>query len=184
MATIEPTDATTALQETTPVKPPEVSTSDMAPGGKLGKDEFLRLLVTQMQNQDPLQPMDSTAMIAQLAQFSSLEQMQNLNGEVQGMRHEMGLTGSMLLTGQNVLATLEGGATLEGVVERVLWNKTGFDLTINGVTISSSEIQGLSVIPPSGEGTVDSTATEPATGTTETTTPETPVESGVTDPVP
>ena len=45
----------------------------------LGKDAFLQLLVTQMQYQDPLNPQADTDFIAQLAQFSSLEQMQNLN---------------------------------------------------------------------------------------------------------
>jgi flagellar basal-body rod modification protein FlgD len=45
----------------------------------MGKDDFLRLLVTQLQSQDPLNPMDSTAFTAQLAQFSSLEQLQNIN---------------------------------------------------------------------------------------------------------
>lgn len=45
----------------------------------LGKEEFLQLLVTQLQNQDPLNPQDDTQFIAQLAQFSSLEQMQNLS---------------------------------------------------------------------------------------------------------
>jgi flagellar basal-body rod modification protein FlgD len=45
----------------------------------MGKDDFLNLLVTQMQNQDPLNPMDSTAFTAQLAQFSSLEELQNIN---------------------------------------------------------------------------------------------------------
>jgi len=44
----------------------------------LGKDDFLQLLVAQMQNQDPLEPMDNTDFIAQLAQFSSLEQMSNI----------------------------------------------------------------------------------------------------------
>jgi len=47
--------------------------------GELGKDEFINLLVTQLQYQDPLNPQDDTQFIAQMAQFSALEQMQNLN---------------------------------------------------------------------------------------------------------
>lgn len=46
---------------------------------KLGKEEFLQLLVCQLQNQDPLNPQDDTEFISQLAQFSSLEQMTNMN---------------------------------------------------------------------------------------------------------
>lgn len=45
----------------------------------MGKDDFLQLLVTQLQAQDPLNPMDSTGFTAQLAQFSSLEELQNIN---------------------------------------------------------------------------------------------------------
>lgn len=48
-------------------------------GSELGKDAFLSILVSQLQNQDPLSPMDDTDFIAQMAQFSSLEQMQALN---------------------------------------------------------------------------------------------------------
>lgn len=52
----------------------------------LGKDDFLKLLMTQMQNQDPTKPMDDTQSIAQLAQFSSLEQMQNLNASMTSLK--------------------------------------------------------------------------------------------------
>lgn len=48
-------------------------------GSDLGKEDFLLLLVTQMQYQDPLEPTDNTEYVAQLAQFSELEQMDNLN---------------------------------------------------------------------------------------------------------
>ncbi|PBP53655.1 flagellar hook assembly protein FlgD [Pseudomonas syringae] len=50
--------------------------------GTLGKDSFLQLLVTQMKNQNPLDPQDNTQFVAQLAQFSSLEGMQNLTSTV------------------------------------------------------------------------------------------------------
>ena len=61
------------------------------PGGEMGKNEFLQLLVTEMKNQDPLNPLDNKEMVAQLAQFSALEQMQNVSKQVEGLRQENGL---------------------------------------------------------------------------------------------
>lgn len=53
--------------------------TETAAKSELDKDAFLSLLVAQLQNQNPLEPMDNTEYIAQLAQFSSLEQMNNMN---------------------------------------------------------------------------------------------------------
>jgi len=74
---------------------------------ELGKEEFLKLFLSQLQAQDPLNPMDSTDFTAQLAQFSSLEQLFNTNEtlenlfELQGTQVELQASS---LIGKNVLA--------------------------------------------------------------------------------
>ena len=50
------------------------STTEQTGPRQLGQDDFLKLLITQLQNQDPLKPTDNTEFVSQLAQFSQLEQ--------------------------------------------------------------------------------------------------------------
>ena len=54
----------------------------------LGKEEFLKMLIAQLKNQDPLNPLSSTDFTAQLAQFSSLEQLQNVNDTLTAMTRQ------------------------------------------------------------------------------------------------
>lgn len=58
----------------------------------LGKDEFLKLLVTQLRHQDPMQPLQDREFIAQMAQFSALEQMMNMAEEMRALRQSLGIT--------------------------------------------------------------------------------------------
>jgi flagellar basal-body rod modification protein FlgD len=52
------------------------------PNSELGRDEFLKILMVQLQNQDPTNPMDDREFIAQMAQFSTLEQMMNMSNSM------------------------------------------------------------------------------------------------------
>lgn len=66
----------------------------------LGKDDFLRILVTQLQNQDPMQPLEDKDFIAQMAQFSSVEQLVNMSDQLTSLRQNLGMVSSMI--GKNV----------------------------------------------------------------------------------
>jgi len=100
---------------------------------EMGKDEFMNLLVTQLKYQDPLSPMDSTDFAAQLAQFSSLEQLTNINDSIQ-----TSINGNYYLT-QSINNTLT--ATL-----------VGKDIKLAGATVvknGQSEVQLGYTLPTS-----------------------------------
>lgn len=100
--------------------------------GALGKDEFLQLLVTQMQYQDPLNPTSDTEFIAQMAQFSSLEQMQNLNNSFSVYK-------AYELVGKQVSGTVNGNI-IEGIVDSVRNQADGQYAVIGDSLISIDKI--------------------------------------------
>jgi flagellar basal-body rod modification protein FlgD len=107
----------------------------------LGKDDFLKLLVMQMQYQDPLQPMDNTQFVAQLAQFSALEQMTNVaNAQTNTLQAIQGL----------------GQATQLGVGFQLLGEAVQIhtaDQTYNGIVtmIKNDPTNGLTLVMGSNE---------------------------------
>ena len=106
-------------------------------GSALDKDDFLMLLVTQMKYQDPLEPESNTEYVAQLAQFSSLEQMQNLNSTATN-------TSAYTLVGKQVRIreTSETGAEKEvqGMVEYVKMQNGKPYVSVNGEMYSYDDI--------------------------------------------
>ncbi len=85
----------------------------------MGKDEFLKILITQLQNQDPTKPMEDKEFISQMAQFSSLEQMTNLNKEFSDLAGKLSGNQAVTLLGKNVTLKDLGGNIISGRVEAV-----------------------------------------------------------------
>jgi flagellar basal-body rod modification protein FlgD len=81
--------------QTPPAGTQDPSATNTLENNGLGENAFLKLLVTQMQNQDPLNPQDNSAFLAQLAQFSSLEQLQGIKTDTDTLIQTIGgLSGS------------------------------------------------------------------------------------------
>ena len=129
------------------------SSVGQTPDQTLGKDAFMKLLVSQLQNQDPTNPQSNEDFIAQLAQFSSLEQMTQLNDAFLGLAVLQQsnalmsqLTDSSALIGQTVAYTDQAtGAELSGTVDSVKIEEGLAVLNIDGADVplfSVTEIIG------------------------------------------
>ena len=90
------------------------------PGGKLGKQEFLQLLTTQLRYQDPMNPMDGQEMAAQLAQFSSVEQLVELNTQAKA---QADANAAVLSAANNNVALATIGKDVEALGNQVLLPK-------------------------------------------------------------
>ena len=93
--------------------PVKKQTLDGSPNG-LGKNDFLKLLLAQLSNQDPLKPLEDKEFIAQLAQFNTLEQMQQMNTHMLDL-----LAGMSLAEGSNLLGKFVEAGSVSGVVSAV-----------------------------------------------------------------
>lgn len=114
-----------------------LSTSSAAKGSPssaiLGKDDFLTLLITQLKYQDPMNPLDGTEFAAQLAQFSTVEQLANMNDTL-----EASVTTNQLMAQSigNTLATTLIGKDVKASGNSVQW--TGDSAVRFGYTLSSA----------------------------------------------
>jgi flagellar basal-body rod modification protein FlgD len=127
------------------------------PQNELGRDAYLQLLVQQLSNQDPTEPMDNQQMIAQLAQFSSLEQMQNLNTSfmefasgfeiMNGNIDQLNFISAQGLLGKFVEGVDADGKLRSGTVESVHLSGSLVVLTVDGKPMPMSGVIGIATRP-------------------------------------
>ena len=119
-----PTDGVTSTGGTDTLT--STNTATRTPSSSLGKDDFLKLLVGQMKNMDPLgEGKDPSDSMAQMTQYSMLEQMQNINAATQR-------SSTIGLIGHTVSYTQADGTTVEGTVDQVTTVGGKLALTIGG----------------------------------------------------
>ena len=112
-----------------------------APSSTMDKESFLQLLVTQMKYQNPLEPTDNTEYVAQLAQFSELEQMQNLSGSM-NLQRASGLVGQYAVM-EHTNESTGALTTVEGKVDSVYFENNKAYLNIGGSSYSIDELKNV-----------------------------------------
>lgn len=156
MHTTTATQAASAAQNTAARQPENIS------HGIMGKDDFLKLLVTQLRYQNPLQPMEDKEFISQMATFSSLEQMQNMNTSINALANSINtqFLPHMMMQGAGQLVGCEVGYMYWDEAEELQFNAGIVDsvilqggipylmiadepISLDQVTTISQPLQGL-----------------------------------------
>ena len=138
--------ATTAA--TTPAQGTSIYSSGSGTAPKANQEYnsqlFLKLLVTQLANQDPSSPMDSGQMVSQTAQLASMEQMTSLNAtSTSNYQTQMQATATSML-GRTVSWTDSSGVAQTGKVSSVAFSSTGTpQLTVGSSTVGLSAVTGV-----------------------------------------
>jgi flagellar basal-body rod modification protein FlgD len=106
----------------------EAFNRSLAPGrlpqAELGKDDFLKLLITQLSHQDPTQPLEDREFVAQMAQFSTLEQMTNMTSELSQVLGLLARSQAVNLLGRTVeIAGADGQSGVTGRVQAISGNQ-------------------------------------------------------------
>jgi len=110
----------------------------------LDKNAFLKLLITELRNQDPLSPTDDKEFIAQLAQFSSLEQMQQVNKAMEAFVSNQVAFQAAGLLGRTVSATASDGSAISGKVDSVRFEKGTPILKVGDAEVPLENIMSIS----------------------------------------
>ncbi len=117
-----------------------------AANNAISQEEFVKLFLAQLNYQDPLEPLNNREFLAQLAQFSSLEQSRQINDNIVGLLAMNTSNQGLALLGKNVEVEVSGGQKFSGVVEAVHYNGTSPELTVKAASGSFVDKISLSQV--------------------------------------
>ncbi len=139
---------------------PAITTKVSTTGQKaLGSEDFMKLLAVQFQSQDPMKPMDDTAFIAQMAQFTSLSQTQTMTAEMVKLNSSQQLAAANSFIGKQVVVDTGSGGTAAGTVSGVQVDPTnGPQLIVGSKAYSMSSVLYVQQVPASTTTTVPAAA--------------------------
>lgn len=117
------------------------------PTKTLGQEDFLKLLVAQLSSQDPMNPQKDTEFIAQVAQFSSLEQTRAMQTELVGLRSDQQVQQAAGLIGRTVSLRADSGEVVTGQVTGLAMDGATPRIVVNGQPFSVSSLLSVSATP-------------------------------------
>ena len=133
-----------AAYETAPTAPPAAGNGISG----LGVNDFLKLITIQLQNQDPLKPMDDTQFISQMASFTNLQQTQTLTADFEAYSQQAAINSAHSYLGGYVTVSDAAFGTVTGQVTSVTVNAGAPKIVVNGVPYDLSAVQKVSSVPP------------------------------------
>ncbi len=139
MSTLAITGTSTTAQEA-------ANTSGRIPQKNLGQDDFLKLITVQLAKQDPMKPMEDTAFIAQMANFSALEAQNVLAKEMGYLRADTQMQAAGGMLGREVTVSGKNG-DITGVVESVSADASSVYVTIAGQRYAFSSVTSVKPAP-------------------------------------
>ena len=116
----------------------------MGAKSEMEKEAFLKLLVTQLRHQDPTRPMEDKEFVSQMAQYSSLEQMRNLNNEMKNLIQSSSSSQAFNLLGKEVDAIIpETKTRIRGEVSSVFFQEGQIMLRVGNTAIGLGDIEAV-----------------------------------------
>ena len=122
----------------------DASTVTQLSSKTMGKEDFLKLLMAEISNQNPLEPLDNKDMILQLSQFSALEGTQALNKNMESYISLSGFTSAATMIGKEVTyLDSKLGIPVVGTVQKISLADGSTDLIVDGKAISMSQVTSI-----------------------------------------